>query len=132
MTDVRKLKTTEIKKIKLELIEKQGGICPLCMIPFSQLPSRDWCLDHDHETGAVRGVLCRNCNGNEGRIVSRIIRSARGKPKLHWLSRLWHYLDKHKVNQTGLLHPSFKTPAEKRAAAARKAKLSRQKKQRKL
>lgn len=127
MSDLRKLKAKEIKEVKLMLIEEQGGVCPLCLIPFSQLPSRDWCLDHDHKTGAVRGVLCRNCNGNEGRILKRVTMSSRGKPILHWLSRLYHYLDTHKVNKTGLLHPTFKTPAEKRAATARKAALSRKK-----
>lgn len=26
------------------------------------------CLDHSHQSGLVRGVLCRNCNQAEGRI----------------------------------------------------------------
>jgi len=38
-----------------------GGRCPVCgeapAPPFSVLD-----LDHDHETGRVRGLLCRGCN----------------------------------------------------------------------
>lgn len=40
----------------LELLEQQGGVCCIC---GSDRPEH---LDHDHETGAVRGVLCRKCN----------------------------------------------------------------------
>lgn len=37
-------------------IEKQGGICALCQV---EAPT---CLDHDHNTGKLRGAVCRRCN----------------------------------------------------------------------
>jgi hypothetical protein len=43
------------------LLEGQGGRCAIC---FSDDPGRgkDWNVDHDHATGAVRGLLCSKCN----------------------------------------------------------------------
>lgn len=43
------------------LFEKQNKKCGCCE---SSTPkgSHDWCLDHDHTNGKVRGVLCRECN----------------------------------------------------------------------
>jgi hypothetical protein len=35
-----------------ELVVRQGGVCAICGRPDPEH------LDHDHETGAVRGVLC--------------------------------------------------------------------------
>ncbi|HEY8215763.1 MAG TPA: endonuclease domain-containing protein [Acidimicrobiia bacterium] len=43
-----------------ELIEGQGGVCPICGRPDPEH------VDHDHVTGVVRGVLCFNCNGGLG------------------------------------------------------------------
>jgi len=43
-----------------ELVVRQGGVCAICGQPDPEH------LDHDHETGAVRGVLCFNCNGGLG------------------------------------------------------------------
>jgi len=53
-----------LKKYKLTLdqyesiLESQGGRCAICNIVFTQTPH----IDHDHLTGKVRGILCRNCN----------------------------------------------------------------------
>lgn len=46
------------------MLEEQGGKCGACGGP----PSDDWgfVVDHDHETGEVRGLLCRCCNSALG------------------------------------------------------------------
>jgi len=47
-----------------ELLEKQKGNCAIC---FSELPkSHHTHVDHDHKTGAVRGILCHGCNTGIG------------------------------------------------------------------
>lgn len=48
----------------VELLEKQGGTCAVCKDPprsGTRLP-----IDHDHETRAVRGLLCGRCNQGLG------------------------------------------------------------------
>ena len=46
------------------LLESQGDRCAICKI--SVLPTDDVCVDHSHETGRVRGILCRRCNTGLG------------------------------------------------------------------
>lgn len=44
----------------------QGYRCPVCEKPLAAWPSRQTHIDHCHETGRVRGLLCHSCNGKEG------------------------------------------------------------------
>lgn len=47
------------------LLEAQGGVCAICgkeCVTFENLA-----VDHDHATGAVRGLLCNNCNHGIGK-----------------------------------------------------------------
>lgn len=42
------------------LLERQGGVCAVCKEPPPK--GRQLCVDHDHATGFVRGILCNKCN----------------------------------------------------------------------
>jgi hypothetical protein len=45
------------------LLAAQGGTCAICQT----VPDR-WHVDHDHSTGAVRGILCHLCNQGIGQL----------------------------------------------------------------
>jgi hypothetical protein len=50
-----------ITRAEYDLIaERQGGLCAICRQPSNG--GRRLAVDHDHRTGAVRGLLCMNCN----------------------------------------------------------------------
>ena len=42
------------------LLQKQKGVCAVCRRPFKS--KKEPAVDHDHKTGAVRGLLCTSCN----------------------------------------------------------------------
>lgn len=44
-----------------EIRKKQNFRCAICRISESEL-THELCVDHDHETGANRGLLCKSCN----------------------------------------------------------------------
>lgn len=50
-----------------KLLEEQQGRCPICAVclTFGRGASAAH-VDHDHETGRVRGLLCSNCNRGLG------------------------------------------------------------------
>lgn len=41
------------------LLEAQGGVCAICKTGGGGKPFH---VDHDHNTGVVRGLLCHHCN----------------------------------------------------------------------
>lgn len=67
-----------------EMLDAQGHACAICELPERVTDSRNgrikaMAVDHDHQTGAVRGLLCQNCNkgiGNLGDNPDRLIAAA--------------------------------------------------------
>ncbi len=54
-----------------ELVERQNHCCAICGthqddIPHATFKHNPLVIDHDHETGEVRGLLCPTCNNGLG------------------------------------------------------------------
>ena len=45
-----------------ELLDYQNYKCGICLKPFIEIEKRKVSIDHNHKTGAVRGLLCILCN----------------------------------------------------------------------
>lgn len=62
----------------------QSGRCLICQVHQSEM-KRSLSVDHDHETGIFRGLLCHGCNGALGllkesaEVVERLLNYVRGK-----------------------------------------------------
>ena len=61
------------------MLEAQGGLCAICRAA----PAAH--VDHDHETGAVRALLCFDCNGGLGQFRDdpAVLRAAAGYVEEH-------------------------------------------------
>jgi hypothetical protein len=64
------------------LFAAQDGVCAICQ----QRPAVH--IDHDHDTGRIRGALCFGCNGGLGQFGD--------DPEL--LRRAIDYLEKHRAS----------------------------------
>lgn len=53
-----------------ELIATQGHECAICGQPPAA--GKRLCVDHDHVTGRVRGMLCSRCNRDLDRLIPHI------------------------------------------------------------
>jgi len=47
---------------------KQSGLCAICKTPQRHANYRGLCVDHDHKTGHIRGLLCADCNHALGKL----------------------------------------------------------------
>jgi hypothetical protein len=45
-----------------QLLAKQGGKCAICGCSKRTAKDRRLAVDHDHNTGKIRGLLCSKCN----------------------------------------------------------------------
>lgn len=119
-----RIKTADIPKYRDKYIIDQNGKCWLCEIDLRTVVP---CLDHDHETGAIRGVLCQNCNGIEGKIHNLARRAKRDKTKYDFVNKILSYWNHFSACKRIEIHPTHKTPDEKRLRRNKKARERRKK-----
>lgn len=134
---MRKISRSQLKAWTIgHLKSKQDGKCLLCEkeIDLKVMGNKsDYVADHCHITGEIRGVLCRGCNGAEGKVFTAVAtwgkQSFNTEKVAEFLSRLSKYL---LAEGTGIIYPDHKNEEERavlakqkanRAAAVRKAKL---------
>ena len=74
-----------------EMLEKQNGGCAICERKENNNPRMKYfCVDHDHKTGAVRELLCQECNFFLGKLEAQ----------MPIIDRFFNYLQKHQwLNQ---------------------------------
>ncbi len=57
-----------------ERLAAQGGVCAICKQPPADPRGYRMHVDHSHETGRVRGILCGPCNQGIGRLGDSVER----------------------------------------------------------
>lgn len=119
-----RLKTKDIEGLRNKIAQEQGGKCWLCDIDLSKVTA---CLDHNHETGHIRGVLCQNCNGIEGKINNLARRAKRENTKYFFVNRILSYWNHFSAYQRKEIHPTHLTEDEKRLRRNKKARDRRKK-----
>ena len=111
---MQKLKNSEIPVLREQLLKEQNGLCALCLEPIE---SGKAVLDHDHKSGKIRAVLHRGCNALEGQITNSLPRNLITESRLrNILARLLEYQKTLRPE----LHPSHKTPEERKEHARQK------------
>ncbi len=80
-------------------------VCPLCNRSMTTIPSRNRVVDHDHKTGAIRGVMCRNCNSLEGKVHNICVRAGNFIPNIQWLRNLIQYWIKSASEKPTVYYP---------------------------
>lgn len=131
----RRITKAEVAAVRHRLQIQQGNKCALCGVDFSEKEvvggkiktKYRACLDHDHNTGHIRAVICNNCNGIEGKIFGLATRAKRKRTALAFLADLVRYWHKHRTDQTGLIHPEHKTDEERRLERNKKERMRRAK-----
>jgi hypothetical protein len=57
-----------------QLLEQQNSVCAICGEKDTEFDNARLCVDHDHMTQKVRGLLCRSCNLGLGSFGDDIVR----------------------------------------------------------
>lgn len=121
-----RLSVAQVRAVRVSLAAKQNNRCALCQGQLGIKAPLDPVLDHDHRTGAVRGVLHRGCNSLLGKVENNAARYG-VRDVFAFCSGLATYLRAHLTNITGYLHPTHRTEDEKRLLRNMRARKSRAK-----
>lgn len=119
---ITRIKKSDIPEVKIKLLKQQNYECGICGVDLTNIQTKNLCLDHCHVAGYIRKVLCRNCNGIEGKIFNLCRRGQREGNPIEFANKLINYWN---LPTTALFHPLHKTEDEKRLdrnAKARKAR----------
>lgn len=119
-----RIKVKDIPALRDAIAIEQEYKCWLCKIDLRTVTA---CLDHDHESGRIRGVLCQNCNGIEGKITNLARRAKRNRTKNDFIASVLMYWNLYTQAQRDEIHPTHKTPDEKRLRRNKKARERRKK-----
>lgn len=114
-----RLKPKDIPALRDKIITEQQGLCALCAVDLKTVIP---CLDHDHQTGRIRGVLCQNCNGIEGKIANLANRAKRNRTRYDFVNSILSYWNFHSACQRNEFHPTHRTEDEKRLKRNKKAR----------
>ena len=117
---LHKLARTQLRGFAISHLKgKQDGLCPLCLKPIDTSIPREAVVDHNHDTGEIRGVLHRSCNASEGKVANAVghwgCKSMDYANIIAYLKRMVTYLEN---SGTGYMYPEHKT-AEQKAEATR-------------
>lgn len=119
-----RIKRKDLPQIRKQLLALQGNACRVCN--RTDISEVNWCVDHCHTTGLIRGVLCRTCNQLEGKIRKFCVSYLNAFPLGYILENMANYLA-HPTNTVEVYHWQHKTEDEKRLDRNRKARLRRAK-----
>lgn len=119
---MRQLKAREIAAYRALAVLEQNGVCPLCE---QHLALADAVLDHRHSDGLVRSAIHRFCNTFLGKIENNI---ARNRITPEQLTAIFRNAEAYMKDTKEVLHPTYRTPEQKRQRAKKRAKARRAKK----
>lgn len=105
----------EVAVVRTRLLKQQDYKCGICGCSLKGKIRGGPVLDHDHDTGVVRGVLCKVCNTGEGKFRTVAVRYGGGKESaLKWAKALVAYRSIHAKPLTSYLYPIKKKKPVKR------------------
>ena len=112
-----KLARSQMRHYAHKLWVDQGKCCAICRKPLDLTIKGEGVLDHDHDTGWIRGVLHRSCNAAEGKVSNAAgqwgAKSTQYPAIKQWLRQLLEYLDS---PHQKFIYPYHKDENEKRQA----------------